>query len=220
MRFFDILFSLMAIFVFSPILIVVILILLLTGEHEVFYLQKRMGRGFKPFNVFKFVTMKKNSEKMEGGDVTQKNDARVLPFGKFLRKSKLNELPQLFNIFIGNMSVVGPRPLTPPQFYNYSDKQQKFISLMTPGLSGIGSLIFRDEEGIMDKIDKDNSFIHDKIITPYKGDLECWYYEKRNLLMYFKIIMLTVLSVFNSDKKYRASFEDLPKPAGLLSELI
>ncbi len=220
MRFFDIFFSLMAIIVFSPILIVVILILLLTGENEVFYLQERMGKGFKAFNVFKFVTMMKNSEKMEGGDVTQKNDVRVLPFGKFLRKSKLNELPQLFNILIGNMSVVGPRPLTPPQFYNYSDKQQKYISLMTPGLSGIGSLIFRDEEGIMDKIDKDNSFIHDKIITPYKGDLECWYFENRNIFLYFKIILLTALSVFNSNKKFRESFKNLPKPTELLVDLV
>ena len=169
MRFFDILFSLIAIIVFSPILIIIIIILLLTGEHEVSYLQERMGKGFKSFYVFKFATMMKNSEKMEGGDVTQKNDIRVLPFGKFLRKSKLNELPQLFNILIGNMSVVGPRPLTPPQFYNYSDKQQRSISLMTPGLSGVGSLIFRDEEGIMDKIDKDNSYRSEE----RRGGKEC-----------------------------------------------
>jgi lipopolysaccharide/colanic/teichoic acid biosynthesis glycosyltransferase len=220
MRLFDILFSSLAIVVFSPILIIVIVILLLSGEHEVFYLQERMGKGFKSFHVFKFVTMKKNSEKMEGGDVTQKNDIRVLPIGKILRKSKLNELPQLFNILIGNMSVVGPRPLTPPQFYNYSDKQQKSISLMTPGLSGIGSLIFRDEEGIMDKIDNDNSFIHDKIITPYKGDLECWYYEKKNIFLYFKIILLTANSVFNSNKKFRDSFKGLPVPTGDLLDLV
>jgi len=220
MRFFDILFSLIAIIIFSPVLLIVILILLLTGEHEVFYLQQRMGKNFNPFNIFKFVTMMKNSEKMEGGDVTQKNDSRVLPVGKFLRKSKLNQLPQLFNILIGTMSIVGPRPLTPPQFYNYSEKQQKYISQMTPGLSGIGSLIFRDEEGLMDKIDKDNSFIHDNIITPYKGDLECWYYENRNILLYFKIIFLTVYSVFNSDKKIRDSFKGLPEPKGILEELV
>lgn len=220
MRFFDILFSLIAIIILSPILLFVMAVLLLTGEHEVFYLQERMGKGFKTFHVFKFVTMMKDSEKMEGGTVTQKNDPRVLPFGKFLRKSKINELPQLFNIFIGNMSIVGPRPLTPPQFYNYSETQQKAISLMTPGLSGIGSLIFRDEEGIMDQIDMDNSYIHDKIITPYKGDLECWYYENKSLWLYFKIIFLTALSVFNSEKKFRSSFSKLPNPEGILSDLV
>lgn len=196
------------------------IILLLTGEHEVFYLQERMGKSYKPFYVYKFVTMMMNSEKMTGGDVTQKKDPRILPFGKILRKSKLNELPQLFNILIGKMSVVGPRPLTPSQFYNYSKEQQKAISLMTPGLSGIGSLIFRDEEGIMDRIDKDNSFIHDKMITPYKGDLECWYFENRNMSLYFKIILLTVLSVFNSNKQFRASFKGLPEPTGLLLDLV
>lgn len=118
------------------------------------------------------------------------------------------------------MSKVWSPAATPPQFYNYSDKQQKFISSMTPGLSGIGSLIFRDEEGIMNKIDKDNSFIHDKIITPYKGDLECWYYEKRNIFLYFKIILLTVYSVFNANKKFRESFKGLPEPTGLLLDLV
>ena len=126
-RFFDIFFSSLAILILSPLFVIIIVILKLTGEHEVFYLQKRMGKSEKPFNVFKFATMLKSSESMAGGTVTQKNDTRVLPIGKVLRKTKINELPQLFNIWIGNMSVVGPRPLTVDQYFNYSEEQRKYL---------------------------------------------------------------------------------------------
>jgi len=220
MRFFDIVFSLIAIAVFSPVLLIIMLILLFSGEHKIFYLQERIGKGFKSFHVFKFVTMMSNSEKMKGGDVTQKNDPRILPLGRVLRHTKLNELPQLFNVFIGQMSVIGPRPLTPSQFYNYSDEQQRAISIMLPGLSGIGSLVFRDEEGIMGEFQEDNSYVHDKIITPFKGDLEVWYYKNKSLYLYFKIIFLTIASILNPKLKIRNSFKDLPKPQGALSHLV
>ena len=110
-RLFDILFSGIAILVLCPLLLLIILILSATGEREIFYKQNRVGKNRISFELFKFATMQKNSENKGAGTVTLKNDFRVLPFGKFLRKTKLNELPQLFNIFIGQMSVIGPRPL-------------------------------------------------------------------------------------------------------------
>jgi lipopolysaccharide/colanic/teichoic acid biosynthesis glycosyltransferase len=89
------------------------LLLKLTGEGEVFYIQPRTGKGGKPFGLIKLATMLKDSPNLPGGEVTLANDPRVLPLGRFLRKTKLNELPQLWNIFKGEMSFVGPRPLVP-----------------------------------------------------------------------------------------------------------
>jgi lipopolysaccharide/colanic/teichoic acid biosynthesis glycosyltransferase len=219
-RLFDLFFSSLAIILFSPLLIIVMIILKLTGEHEVFYLQKRMGRFEQPFFIIKFATMLKESVKMTGGAVTKKNDSRVLPFGKFLRKTKINELPQLFNIWVGNMSIVGPRPLTIDQYQNYSNEQRSYISKLKPGLSGIGSLIFRDEEEIMDKSGMDYNEIHDTIIAGYKGDLECWFYHNNSLKNYFLVIIFTVLAVVRPNLKISHKFTNLPQPKGILKDLL
>ena len=145
-RFFDILFSLISLLFFSPLFFIIIIILKLTGEGEIFFLQKRSGKDEKEFKIIKFATMLKNSPYLGAKDITLKDDPRVLKFGKFLRKTKINELPQLINILIGDMSVVGPRPLTKEQFSNYDVNSKKLISSIEPGLTGIGSVVFRDEE--------------------------------------------------------------------------
>ncbi|MFP4180580.1 MAG: sugar transferase [Spirochaetaceae bacterium] len=209
-RFFDILFSGMALIVLSPLFLIVSLVLALTGEHEVFYLQPRVGFGGKDFYVFKFTTMVKNAEKMAGGLLTQQNDPRVLPFGSFLRKTKINELPQLLNIFLGSMSVVGPRPQARVHYELFSEDQKRYISQLKPGLTGIGSLIFRDEEGILARSPHDFDHTHDRIITPYKGELEKWYYHHRSLKNYFKIIFLTAFGILKSDLRVLHRFPDLP----------
>ena len=110
-RTFDIVFSLILIILLCPLLILISLILLLSDEGEVFYFQKRIGINNSSFYIIKFATMLKNSMNMGSGSITLKNDFRVTKFGKFLRKTKLNELPQIFNILKGDISVVGPRPL-------------------------------------------------------------------------------------------------------------
>ena len=148
-RFFDILFSLIALAIISPVLIPVTIILLLTGEHEVFYKQERVGYKNRIFGILKFATMLKNSPNMGSKDLTSRNDPRVLPIGKFLRKSKLNELPQLINIMIGDMSFVGPRPLMKSGYDRYSDEMKEKVYNVRPGLTGIGSIVFRDEELII-----------------------------------------------------------------------
>lgn len=218
-RFFDLLLSTIAIIILSPLLIPVIIILKFTGEHYIFYAQKRMGKGEKEFNVLKFATMLVNSPNLSGANVTKRDDPRVLPFGKFLRKSKINELPQLFNIWLGQMSVVGPRPLTPDQFKNYSLEQRTYISKLTPGLTGIGSLIFRDEETIMEKSGMDYNEIHDTIIAKYKGDLEVWYYRNRNMSIYIKLIFFTALAIIKSDFNANTKFKNLPEPEDTLKKL-
>lgn len=179
-----------------------------------------MGKNETTFYVLKFATMLKNSPNMEGANVTKRDDPRVLPFGKLLRKTKINELPQLFNIWLGQMSIVGLRPLTVDQYNNYSEKQRSYISKLTPGLTGIGSLIFRDEESIMERSGMDYNEIHDTIIAEYKGNLESWFYNNNTLNNYFRIILFTAWSVIKSDTNFRLYFKDLPEPKGILEKLL
>jgi lipopolysaccharide/colanic/teichoic acid biosynthesis glycosyltransferase len=135
-RFFDILFSGIALLVLSSLLVPIVITLRLTGEGEVFFLQERIGKGSDKFKLFKFATMLKNSPNIGTGTVTMRGDPRVLPVGTFLRKTKINELPQLLNIFFGDMSVIGPRPLTTQTFVAYSERTQGLITQVRPGLLG------------------------------------------------------------------------------------
>ena len=210
-RFFDVLLSGFAVLCLSPLLIPVVIILKLTGEHYVFYGQERIGKGGRRFNFLKFATMLKNSPNMGTGDITTKADPRVLPFGKVLRKTKINELPQLINILLGDMSIIGPRPLTPRNYDYYTPEVKKGIELLTPGLSGIGSVVFRDEESIMARSGMDYTECYKTRVAPYKGALELWYLEHKSLWVDFKLIFLTAWVVFfpKSDLVFRW-FRDLP----------
>ena len=220
-RFFDILFSLIALILLLPFFIVIAVILALTGEHQVLYLQYRVGRDKKLFKVFKLVTMLKNSEKMEGGEITRENDPRVLPVGTFLRNTKMNELPQLLNVLKGDMSVVGHRPLVPSQFGMYSPEVQDKIATIKPGLSGIGSIVFRNEEHLMSFSELGYDECFETIITPYKGQLEVWYTEHRNLWNYFKVIFLTIIVIIKPDAPILVrAFKDLPEPGPEILELM
>jgi len=212
-RFFDIFFSGLALIVLSPLLVPIMIILKLTGEHEIFYLQERIGKDGKPFKLIKFATMLKDSPNIGTGTVTVKDDPRILPFGKFLRKTKINELPQLINILKGDMSIIGPRPQTQRCFLAFPKKSQKAIIKVKPGLSGIGSVVFRDEEEILDNPNIDRLKFYDDIIAPYKGELEEWFIEHRNLYTYFMLIFLTAWAVANPKTKLHFKvFRDLPKP--------
>ena len=193
-RFFDIIFSVLALLVLSPFLIPIILILRFSGEQEVFFLQERIGKDGEVFKLFKFATMLKDSPNIGTGTVTMKDDPRVLPVGKFLRKTKINELPQLLNITFGHMSVIGPRPLTPQTFGSYSQSTQEIVKQVRPGLSGIGSIIFRGEEDIMHGLSASVNF-YDNIIAPYKGLLEKWFVSNKSMYIYFMAILITVWAV-------------------------
>jgi len=207
-RLFDFFFSGIAIIVLSPLLLLIILILSITGEREIFYKQKRVGVNRVSFNLFKFATMLKNSENEGAGTVTLKNDFRVLRFGKFLRKTKLNELPQLFNIFMGQMSVIGPRPLHQKQFSFYFENDQKIISSIRPGLSGVASIIFRDEEKILQN-SADSEKTYQQKITPRKAELEKWYVKNKSLYLYFKLIILTIIVVIIPSVNMVRFFKDI-----------
>lgn len=219
-RAFDILFSSIALLTLSPILIPVLIVLRLTGEGEVFYCQQRVGRGGNMFGVWKFATMLKNSPTLGTGTVTLKDDPRVLPFGKFLRKTKINELPQLINILNGTMSIIGPRPQTPRCFQAFPSRSQEAIKQVRPGLSGIGSIVFRDEEELM-HADADPDRLYDEVIMPFKGTLEEWYTQNQTLGTYFKLIALTawVVAFPRLDIIWRV-FPDLPSPNQTLASLL
>lgn len=188
------------------------IILRLTGEGEVFYSQIRVGKDGKLFGLLKFATMLKNSPNLGTGDFTVGNDPRILPLGTFLRNTKINELPQILNIIKGDMSLVGPRPLTEKIFNLYSDNIQKVVIKSKPGLTGIGSLIFRNEERLLQNA-KDQISFYKNYISPYKGKLENWYYENKSLKLYFKIIFITAwIVIFSKSKVVRIVFKDLPLP--------
>jgi lipopolysaccharide/colanic/teichoic acid biosynthesis glycosyltransferase len=216
-RLFDISISGLALLVLAPLLIPIMIGLKLTGEGYVWYKQERIGFRNKPFLIWKFATMLKNSPNMSGGILTTKKDPRITPMGGFLRNSKINELPQLINIFKGDMSIVGPRPVMQVSFNVYPEDVQKVIYNVRPGLTGIGSIIFRDEEELITVVKNRDGDIWDfysNKIYPFKGKLEQWYQANESLKTDMKIIIITALVIVNqeSDIVYRW-FKDLPKRA-------
>ena len=214
-RIFDLVFSITALLLLSPMLFPVMLILKFTSEGEIFYLQERIGMHNKPFKIYKFATMLKNSSKMKGGFITVKNDPRLTYLGGFLRKSKINELPQLLNILLGEMSFVGPRPVMRVSFESYPLNIQDVIYNVKPGLTGIGSIVFRDEEEII-TCEKENGGdiweFYKETIYPFKGSLEVWYQNKKSFLLDLKLIFITAMVIFYPNSKiYYKIFKDLPK---------
>ena len=216
-RFIDIFLSLCALVVLSPVLITCSVILKLTGEGEVFYRQNRVGIRQKQFHLLKFATMLKDSPKMGTGNITMQNDPRVLPFGKFLRKTKINELPQLLHILCGDMSIVGPRPLTPELFDIYSEKEKEIISSVKPGLSGYGSLFFRDEQKyFVDMSAQEAKEFYTDYVQPYKAKLETTYVRDKSLPIYFSIICLTVVCVIFPSATFMLKILAFPTPPSQL----
>ncbi len=213
-RIVDILLSILALLILLPLFIPIVVILLLTGENKVFYSQTRVGYKNQNFKILKFATMLSNSTNMGSGSLTLKNDPRVLPFGSFLRKTKINELPQILNILIGDLSIVGPRPQMEVDFEKYSVEIQRKIYDVRPGLTGIGSIIFRDEESLVSAAseNEDPHEFYKRVIAPYKGELEMWYQNHKSFILDMKLIFLTAwVILFPTSKLYEKWFKDLPK---------
>lgn len=211
-RLFDVLFSLMIILILSPFFIILIPLLRLTGEGYVFYYQKRIGYRNRPFNIIKFATMLKNSPNMGTGLITLRKDPRVTPMGGFLRKTKLNELPQIFNVLKGDMSFVGPRPLVDKTFEPYSEHVKANIYSVRPGITGIGSIVFRDEEWLMSNCIGDPRVFYNTIVSAHKGDLEMWYLRHKSFKADFLILFLTAWQIaFSKSTLINKLFPTLPK---------
>ena len=193
-----------ALIILSPILLIVMIVLVFTGEHEIFYFQKRVGYKNKSFYIWKFATMLKNSVNIGTGAITLRNDPRVTRFGKVLRMTKINELPQIINVLKGDMSIVGPRPLLQQSFDLYAEEVKERIYNCKPGITGIGSIVFRDEEKILSASSDPKAMY--ATIYPYKGALEMWYQQHISLYTDFSIIFLTGWCILFPDSKLMNSF--------------
>ena len=209
----DIVVSFVALVILLPFFIPIIIILRFTAEGEVFYFQERIGINNSKFQIFKFATMLKNSLNMGSGSITLQNDYRVTFIGKFLRKTKINELPQIINILKGDMSLVGPRPLVTKTFSAYNDDVQSNIYKVKPGITGIGSILFRDEEAIISAVSDEDPFeFYKRIIAPYKGEVEMWYQKKCSFYLDIQLILMTAwVILFPKTTLYEKWFSNLPK---------
>ena len=196
----DIFISLFILLIVFPLFMIIIPILKFTGEREIFFLQERIGQNNKLFSLIKFATMLKDSPKT--GTITEKNDPRILPLGRFLRNTKINELPQILNVLKGDMSIVGFRPLTEEGFQHYSEDIKKIILQMKPGLTGLGSIVFFNEEEILFDSKKDKMTCYREDIIPLKGALEKWYFEHRSLWLDIKIIIATGLVILFKKSRF------------------
>ncbi len=217
-RLIDIILACIHLIVLAPIIIPIMIALRLTGEGYIWYKQERIGYKNQPFMIWKFATMLKDSPNMEGGIITTKKDPRITPLGSFLRKTKINEIPQLINILKGDMSFIGPRPVMRQSFEAYPKEIQGIIYNVKPGLSGIGSIIFRDEEELITEVKnrgEDTWDFYKNKIYPFKGRLEKWYQENQSPSTDFKLFLLTAWVVLfpQSDLPQRI-FLDLPSREG------
>ncbi len=213
-RIFDLTIAITALLLLFVPLIIVMIILKFSGEGEIFYLQNRLGYLNSEFKIIKFATMIKNSPNIGTGSLTLRNDPRVLPFGKFLRKYKINELPQIFNVLLGTMSIVGPRPQMKVDFEKFPIDKRNEIYKSKPGITGIGSIIFRDEEKSISNFDGDKHQFYKNKIAPYKTDVELWYFNNQSLFIDIKLIVLTAwVIIFPKSKIINKTFKSLPKNA-------
>ena len=199
-RFHDIYCAAAGLILLIPFLLPLANLLRVTGEGKVFYSQERMGFGLKPFLILKFATMLEQSPNIGNGDITVRDDPRVLPVGRFLRKTKINELPQLWNVLIGEMSLVGPRPLTLNQFEKYSDDAAAVITKVKPGITGMSALVFRDEERFLLGRENPRKY-YSEVLLPRKASLEIWYSKNRTLLIDAIVVFMTALVVLRPSSR-------------------
>jgi lipopolysaccharide/colanic/teichoic acid biosynthesis glycosyltransferase len=197
----------------SPLWMVLMIILRSTGESEIFFKQNRIGYNNKEFLIWKFATMLKDSP--SSGTITAENDARILPLGRFLRKTKINELPQLLNVVTGEMSIVGPRPLTRESFNLFPEELKPLVYQAKVGVTGIGSIVFRNEEQILANSGKELRQCYREDIMPVKGALEVWYQQNISLMTDVKIGILTVIAIIKPNSTLHGKwFKDLPVVCG------
>lgn len=192
-RIFDILSSVLALIVLMPIFLIIGIWISLDSKGGVFYKQIRVGKNEKEFELLKFRSMRKNADK--SGQLTIGNDKRVTRSGKFIRKTKFDEFPQLINVIKGEMSIVGPRPEVPKYTALYSNDQKKVFSVR-PGLTDYASLEYFDEQRILgDSDDPEQSYI--KEVMPAKLALNLRYIIDQSLLTDLKIIFKTIGKIFS-----------------------
>ena len=194
-RIFDIFFSLLGLAVLGLPMLIISLIIKLTDRGPVLYKQVRVGKDGVEFKIFKFRTMVVNADKI-GAQITVGADPRITPIGRFLRGTKLDELPQLLNVLAGTMSFVGPRPEVPKYVAMYNPDQKKVLSV-TPGITDLASIKYRSESEILSQAGENWEKAYIEHVMPDKLKLNLEYIQKRSLLFDISLILKTLLRLFS-----------------------
>jgi lipopolysaccharide/colanic/teichoic acid biosynthesis glycosyltransferase len=199
-RFFDVLFSFLGLIILLPVFFIISLLNICSTKGMIFFKQKRVGKNNKDFTLIKFRTMRINAEKRGLLTVGEK-DARITKMGFFLRKFKLDELPQLWNVLTGDMSLVGPRPEV-RKYVDLYNKEQKRVLEVRPGITDYASIAFVDENKILAQSNTpEKQYI--EVIIPQKLQLNLRYIENCSLKEYFKILFFTVKSILKLNREFQ-----------------
>lgn len=210
-RLFDIVASLIGLIVFSPVMLVVAVIVKITSPGPVLFSQKRLTKGMKEFNIYKFRSMVSNELREKNTVQIKGSSSEITPIGKFMRKTKLDELPQFWNILKGDMSFIGPRPELPRRLKYYDNRQKEMFSVRS-GISSPASIVFSDEEYLMNQVQDPEKFYIEQIM-PYKIELNLYYIEHQSFFYDIWLIIATLLKIVN-----RVKNEDVVKDKKLLAE--
>ena len=210
-RLFDIVASLVGLIVFAPIMLIVGIIVKITSPGPMLFSQKRLTKGMREFNIYKFRSMVSNELREKNTVQIKGSSSEITPIGKFMRKTKLDELPQFWNILKGDMSFIGPRPELPRRL-KYYDERQKEIFFVRSGISSPASIVFSDEEYLMNQV-KDPEKFYIQEIMPYKIELNLYYIEHQSFFYDIWLIIATLLKIVN-----RVKNEDIVKDKRLLAE--
>lgn len=209
-RLFDFTMALLGIMVTLPIMLIVAIIIKITSKGPVLFRQKRLTKGMKEFEIYKFRSMRTDYDKDGKGIQTKGSSTAITPVGKFIRKTKLDELPQFFNIIKGEMSFVGPRPELPRRLQYYTETQKEMFAVRS-GISSPASIVFSDEEYLMNKVQDPEKFYIEKIM-PYKIELNKYYAKNQSFFWDIWIIIATILKIIGKVKN-----EDVVKDEELLA---
>lgn len=210
-RLFDIVASLVGLIVFAPIMLIVAVIVKVTSPGPILFYQKRLTKGMREFNIYKFRSMVSNELREKNTVQIKGSSSEITSIGKFMRKTKLDELPQFWNILKGDMSFIGPRPELPRRL-KYYDKRQKEIFSVRSGISSPASIVFSDEEYLMNQVQDPEKFYIEQIM-PYKIELNLYYIEHQSFFYDIWLIIATLLKIVN-----RVKNEDVVKDKKLLSK--
>ncbi|MEQ8154570.1 MAG: sugar transferase [Clostridiaceae bacterium] len=192
-RIFDFVLSLAGLIILSPFFIIISILIRKDGKGSIFFKQKRVGKNSKEFLIYKFRTMVPDAERL-GTQITIGKDNRITRVGAFLRKYKLDELPQLINVLVGEMSLVGPRPEVPRYVNMYSEEQRKVL-LVRPGITDLASIRYKDENDLLGSVEDPEQF-YINTIMPDKLKLNLEYIEKSNIFLDLFIILKTIAKCF------------------------
>ncbi|MGC9331571.1 MAG: sugar transferase [Bacteroidales bacterium] len=193
-RLFDIIFSLISLIVCSPVFIILGIAICLDSPGGIIFKQQRVGENGKLFSIYKFRSMRTGSDK-KGQLTVGSDDRRITKTGRFIRKYKLDELPQLINVLIGNMSVVGPRPEVPKYVSMYTDEQRKVLQVK-PGITDYASIEYSNENDLLaSSTDPEKTYINE--IMPDKLALNRKYIQEKNMITDIKILIKTVSRVLH-----------------------